>query len=83
MASETSQPILKATDWILIGLALISAGVLITSVNVLGWQAFPTSPWGVALANFFYTYPLAALVLVLLGLPPLWKGSKEYRQTTK
>jgi hypothetical protein len=71
---------LQWTDWLLFGAPLLIAGVLIFVVVVLfEWRARPGSPWGKALAGFFFENPSSALVLIALGGFGVAKAVLEYR----
>jgi hypothetical protein len=73
-------PTLKWSEWLLLGLPLITAGLLILIVvELLGWQAQPASPWGRAIAGFFYENPYSALILLLLGGLSVGKAVLVYR----
>lgn len=72
---------LQWTDWLLLGGPLLIAGVLIfTVVVVLEWRAQPGSPWGQALAEFFFQNPYSAVALIILGLLSVGKATIEYNQ---
>lgn len=72
---------LKWTDWLLVGIPLTVAGILIfIVVAVLNWQTRPASPWGQALADVFFENPYLALALIAAGIIGIGKAIVEYNR---
>lgn len=78
MTEQTS--LLKWTDWLFLGLSLSGAALsILLVVEVLGWTTTPGSPWGEALAMFFYENTGVTFLLLGLGCLGIAKAALVYR----